>query len=964
MTHLATQTKHSPMDYLSTETTIQPNAAKAKRAKPKPWRIDSVIDQRKLDTQLEAAALDNIGNPKVIRARALELLHGALFRGRLIAQDRLMDGADGLDTARLMSAVQNNMLESLYKFTTKFAFAEGNRTDGEKLAVFAVGGFGRNVLAPSSDIDLLFLRNYKQTPWAESVIEYMLYMLWDMGLKVGHAFRTVDECMRLAKEDLNTQTALLDARFLFGDETIATSLEERYQTEVVRGKRAKFIADKLGERDRRHLKQGDSRYLVEPNIKEGKGGLRDLQTLFWLVKYVYGGITLEDVTANTNVFTPEEAKIFRKAARFLWTVRCHIHFLTGRPEERLSFDLQPEIAKLLGYEDKGARLGVERFMKRYFLEAKAVGSLTRILCARLEADQRKTKSGLFDFLPKLGEQEFKAKGFALDAGRLSITDESLFQSNPVEMLKLFVLAMRYNLDIHPLALSAVTRALNKFKAEHRESPEAISLFLELLVVTKRPGPVLRVMNEAGLLGRMVPEFGAIVAQTQFNMYHHYTVDEHTLRAVEVIAELEADADESLFPFAGHVLNEISDKRILYLAMLLHDTGKGLGDQQIEGAKTAKKACLRLGLNESDADEVAWLVRNHLEMSDCAQRRDISDPRTVVKFAERVETLDRLKALLVLTVADINAVGPGIWNGWKGQLLKDLYSATADALSEKTVEEGQVASQIDRNADKARDDTIADRGSLPKILDDMGADYWSSFDTYDLLWHHDVLSGSDALPVIAVRSRDDLEAVECLICAPDRIGLFADLTHAIASEGATIAAAQIFTTKAGLAFDTFILQDEAGHLFAYGDKRRLEQLVATLRSAASESGFEPKTRSKRTVSQREAVFVVEPDVTFDNKGSAEHTIVELTGKERIGLLHDLAKVFATARIQVFSAHAQDFGERIQDTFYVQTEDGRKLTDSEQIEALASALLNVLQSGPGDAPRTPARQLAQARSSESF
>ncbi len=926
-----------------------------------PWDLSSVIDGRKLRTQLHASAMDHIQDQKTQRARALDLLHGALFRGRMIAMERLEEGADGLETARLLAAVQNEVLAALFDFTTNHVYGDQMRTTGERLAVLAVGGYGRNVLAPSSDIDLLFLRNYKQTPWAESVIEFMLYMLWDMGLKIGHAFRTVDECIRLAKEDLNTKTALLDARFMFGDQEIADDLLDRYKSQVIRGNEAKFIAEKLDERDRRHLKQGDTRFVVEPNVKEGKGGLRDLQTLFWLVRFTYGGTTLEDILSHREIFTEEEASTFQQAGRFLWTVRCHIHYLTGRPEERLSFDLQPEIAQRMGFKDEGERLGVELFMKQYFRETKAVGALTRILCAKLESDQQKSRPKLSDFIPIRLGQKLDHEGFLLDGGRISIERDDFFSKKPVEMLRLFHLAEQHKLDIHPDALSAVTRSLNDFSDADRESEEAIRLFLEILIDTKDPGLVLRMMNEADLLGKMVPEFGEIVAQTQFNMYHHYTVDEHTLRAVEAIAEIDR-ADCDWFPFGHDVMPQIEHKRALYLAMLLHDTGKGLGDQQVEGAITAKRASMRLGLDEAEADLISWLVGNHLEMSDCAQKRDISDPRTIAQFVERVGSLERLNLLLILTVADIRAVGPDVWNGWKGQLLRDLYKASAEALKNQHTEETQVAVDLDKRAGETRQLAIGRNGPLPAILAQMDNDYWSSQTDSEIDWHMAELNATDETTVVRCRPRTDTDSVELLVTTQDRIGLFADLVGAVSDEGAMIASAQIFTGKEGRVLDVFILKEDDGHIFGRGEDSRLQRLIKHV-TRAIEEGHDP-AKSPRERVGREAVFVVDPDIIFDNQGSADYTIIEVTGKERYGILYDLARAIASRGLRLNSAHAGAYGERIHDTFYIEAPDGGKLTDQGLTESLASDLLDILSRGADAAPRTPARALAQARSAESF
>ncbi|MEM8920650.1 MAG: [protein-PII] uridylyltransferase, partial [Pseudomonadota bacterium] len=610
------------------------------------------------------------------------------------------------------------------------------------MAVFAVGGYGRGVLAPSSDVDLLFIRSYKLTPWAESVIEYMLYALWDMGLKVGHSFRTLDECIKLAKTDQTIRTAILDRRFLFGDQVLATRLDARFDADVVAGKGADFVADKLRERNARHNRDGDSRYRVEPNIKEGKGGLRDLQTLFWLAKFIHGGRTLEEVLRNA-AFTKADASAFQRAARFLWTVRCHLHYLTGRSEDRLTFDLQPEMAARMGYVAKGGYSGVERFMKRYFLAAKDVGALTRILCAKLEADEQKKPTGLMRFMPPPAPKPLKAKGFVLDGGRLSIVGPEIFQSDPRNLLRLFKLADDEGVDIHPDAMSAARRNVSKLKASYRKDDEARALFLSAATSKRHPGVSLKLMNEAGVLGKYLPEFGRIVAQTQFNMYHHFTVDEHTLKAVETLNDIEIGEAKDLHPLSTELFPKLDHRRALYLAMLLHDTGKGQGDQQIEGAKAARAACRRLGLPKEEAELVAWLVGNHLEMSDTAQRRDISDPATIAQFAKLVGSVERLRLLLILTVADIRAVGPGVWNAWKGQLLRDLYFATEAALRGGRADEESVRRQLARRAEAARAELKASIGELPKALEGVEDAYWVTFDQPTLAWHAAALRSADA-----------------------------------------------------------------------------------------------------------------------------------------------------------------------------------------------------------------------------
>ena len=928
------------------------------KRRPGRWRISNIIDGRALRVKLTAAAQNNLGDPQAARKVAIDHLHAALFRGRMIAQERLQQGADGLDTARLLCAVQDEVIHALYDYTTTHVIRARNPTEAERIAIVATGGYGRGVMAPSSDTDLLFLRAYKASPHTESVIEYMLYAMWDMGLKVGHAFRTPNECVKLAAEDVTIKTSMLDARFICGDEVLATDMFELFQKEAVKGKDAQFIADKLAERDGRHARHGDARYVVEPNLKEGKGGLRDLQTLYWITKHMYGGVTLEDVMRN-GPFTEHEYAVFIRAAKFLWTVRCHLHFVTGRPEERLGFDLQPEIASRMGYRDRGEQQGVERFMKRYFLIAKDVGGLTRILAAKLEADHKKKPEGLRRFLPVRAPQALPDEGFTLDNGRINVASEDVMETDPLNMLRLFTIARREGKDVHPAALTALTRNLRGINEAVRELPEARRLVLESIMGGDRPGQVLRWMNESGLLGRIMPEFGGIVAQTQFNMYHHYTVDEHTIRAVEYISEMEHGRGEKV-ALASELFPLLENRRALYLAMLLHDTGKGKGDQQIEGSKTSYRACQRLGIPEAESELVAWLVGHHLEMSETAQKRDISDPRTVAKFAELVGSLERLRLLYILTVADIKAVGPAVWNAWKGQLLADLYNNTAAALRGGRTDEAGVLAELEARADRRREALVEQIGSVPSIMLEMETAYWTGFDPDDLAWQASVLTDQD--DTVAHRYIPDGGAVAMIVSGADRTGLFADLAGTLARLGANVVSAQVFTSKSGRIVDIFMLQDNTKAAFAAGDAPRMERLEAAMRDALAGNPItgDVKTRAGR----REAAFLVQPSVQIRDDLSAEYTVIDVGGRDRPGLLHEVADVLADMKLSIHSAHVGSYGERVFDAFYVQNAQGQKLGTKARTDSLKERLLAVLGREELDAPHTPARKLKRSRAVDSF
>jgi [protein-PII] uridylyltransferase len=934
----------------------------------RPTRIEHVVDGYRLRAQLSAAALDSIGDEALQRARAIEILKGALFRGRMIAKERLENGAGGVETARLLSAVTDEVVRCLYDFTTVHVFRARNPTQGERLALMAVGGYGRGALAPFSDLDLLFVRPYKETPHIESVIEFMLYALWDLGFKVGHASRTVSDCVKLSREDITVRTSILEARRLTGDEALAADLQKRFRDEVVRGTGAAFVAAKLKERDERHARAGASRFMVEPNVKEGKGGLRDLHTLFWIAQYLHPDDGIEAVM-RLDIFDGREVRAFLRSFDFLEAVRAHLHFATGRPEERLTFDVQPEIARRMGYHDRPRRDGdntpaVERFMRRYFLIAKEVGTLTRAYSAKLEAEHLKQEPrGLLRFLPARGRSRAVLEpGFELEGGRLSVTGPQVFDEDPVNLLRLFKIADARDLDLHPDAFTAATRRLPLITSKIRRDPTAAKVFLSLLSESRKPRRTLELMNEAGVLGRYLPEFGRIVAQMQFNMYHSYTVDEHTLRAVGIINDIAAGRLTDDHPLAVQVMSLIEDREALFLAMLLHDTGKGgQGGQEIAGARAARQACERLGLERRRIDLIAWLVEHHLQMSDYAQKRDLGDPATVAAFASLVESPERLRMLLVLTVADIRAVGPGVWNGWKGQLLRELYIATeATFRGGRTSDAAGVARR--RQEALAYDARIALAKTDPQSkawASSMEDAYFAAFSAEEHVAHAALAARARRVAGAAAGAdiRLDRNATEILVAAPDRQALFADLALAISSAGGNVVGARIFTSAEGEALDAFFVQNAAGAPFGDDSPRALERLLEGLERAGR--GEPERFEARRDVlAGRPSPFTIAPIVAVDNKASHSATVIEASGRDRPGLLEALARVLSDAKLSIQSAHIDGHGERAVDTFYVVGERGAKLTDQARVNIVRARLAEVLDA---EAPTTQSR-LPRARASQ--
>ena len=933
-------------------------------ARLRPTRLEYVLDGERLRSQLSTAALAAIGNEAEQRRRALEILKAALFRGRMIAKERLEAGAGGIETATLLSGVTDEVIKALYAFTTVHVFRARNPTEGERLALMAVGGYGRGALAPFSDIDLLFLRPYKQTAHTESVIEFMLYALWDLGFKVGHASRTVDECIKLSREDYTIRTSILEARRLIGDEKLCEDLKKRFRDEVVKGTTIEFVSAKLKERDERHAKAGASRYVVEPNVKEGKGALRDLHTLFWIAQYTHPGEQKNGVVA-LDLFDKREVRLFIKAFDFLWAVRCHLHFVTGRPEERLTFDLQPEIARRMGYGDRGDAPAVERFMRRYFLIAKEVGALTRAFCAKLEAEESKRKpQGLSRLIaPRKGaaaRKPLSAPGFHEDGGRLNVDGPHVFEQDPLNILRLFLIADRGDYDLHPDAFTAVTRCLTLITSKVRRDPAAAKLFLDVLARGRHTFRVLSLMNDAGVLGRYIPEWGRIVAQMQFNMYHSYTVDEHTLRAVGVITDIAAGRLREDHPLSVDTYPLIADKEALFLAMLLHDTGKGgAGGQEKAGARSARSVCERMGIEPKRVELIAWLVEHHLVMSDYAQKRDVGDPRTVAAFAAIVQNPERLRLLLILTTADIRAVGPGVWNGWKGQLMRELFSSTEAVFrggrgSDPATNLSRIQQQT---AAEAREKLVAAEPGAATWAGDMEDAYFTSFEMADLALHAALIrrAGLEGGAAAAARPRVDRNATEVTIAAHDREGLFADLASALSSLGANVVGAKVYTTRAGQALDVFYVQDASGAPFGANAAKTSERLVGVMEAAGRGEVMHLEVRRQGDFG-RAAAFSIAPAVAVDNETAADATVVEASGRDRPGLLAALARTLADAGLSIQSAHIDNYGERAVDAFYVQDR-GHKV-EGRRATALKANLIKALDAEDG----APAgRRLERARAS---
>jgi [protein-PII] uridylyltransferase len=905
-----------------------------------------LFDADAIGEELRELSKSHAGRDRELRAAVAQRLKAVLADSWGEAERLLLKDRDGGRCAARLCQMQDEIIRIIHTFAARHLYPSQSPSEAERMAIVATGGYGRGLMAPGSDIDLMFLLPYKKTAWSEQIAEAILYCLWDMGLKVGHATRSIDECIRLANADMTIRTAILEARFLLGDRALFDDMAARFDKQVTQGSAAEFVAAKLAEREERHRRSGQSRYLVEPNVKDGKGGLRDLHTLFWIAKYVYRVRDAEDLIGQ-GVFDRAEYRLFRRCEDFLWAVRCNMHFVAGHAEERLSFDIQRSIAERLGYNERLGLRAVERFMKHYFLVAKDVGDLTAILCAALESRQAKSVPMLNRVVARFrhrGRRPLReCPDFVVDNNRINIADADAFARDPTNLIRIFRLAQRHVLAFHPDALHRATQSLKLIDRPLRENAEANALFREILTAKNNAEIVLRRMNEAGVLGRFVPEFGQVVSMMQFNMYHHYTVDEHLLRCIGVLAEIEGGANPE-YPLANELMRSIqpNNRDVLYMALFLHDIAKGrVEDHSIAGARIARQLCPRFGFSPAETETVAWLVENHLVMSTVAQSRDLSDRKTIENFSAIVQTLERMKLLTILTTADIRAVGPGVWNGWKAQLLRALYYETEPALTGGF-------SEVDRarRVAVAQAEFRAELADWPpeeveRIIGRHYPAYWLKVDLPHKAAHARFVRAAEAAgKSLATDVGFDAArgVTELTVLAPDHPRLLSFIAGACATAGANIVDAQIYTTTDGMALDTISVTREFDR--DEDEERRAGRIAAAIEQALQGELRLPDVVAKRGPPRgRIKAFAVEPEVLINNQWSNRYTVIEVSGLDRPGLLYELTATLSKLNLNIASAHVATFGERAVDVFYVTDLMGAKISSPTRNAAVKRALIGL-------------------------
>lgn len=842
----------------------------------------------------------------------------------------------GYEAACYLSGVMDSLLVTIFHQKIPVYLQE-------KLAIIAIGGYGRGTLAPYSDIDILILIEETQEECNNAIMN-ALYDIWDLKITLGYCVQTVPDAMDKAKQDFDFRTALLENRLIFGSDSLYQKLMSDYHI-LQHNSGLEFLSCKMQERQERHYKSGDSRYLVEPDLKNGKGGLRDLHSLFWIGKYLYHVQTAQDLIDH-HVFSKSDLRTVRNAEKFLWTVRFMVHHFSKRSNERVSFDIQQNIAKALGYKDSKNRPAVEHFMKHYFIVARNVGHITRIFCHALEAQHRMRSKYFVDyFKDMLGSYKLNEKHFYIHDDRIDFMSDKAVVNTPLLLIEIFYIADMYNIAIHPEAMKTIRKDVHLINDVFRQTAEPYMMFRKILCHGKHTEKTLRDMNEAGILGRLIPDFGHIVALMQFNMYHHYTVDEHLIRTVGVVQKIAQGTFKAEHPLASNIINTLEMRDILFLSALLHDMAKGRKeDHSVAGARIARELAPKMGFSRAETDILEWLVLHHLVMSEISQKRDLSDENVIKDFAKFVQSSQRLKLLLCLTVADIRAVGPDVWNGWKGELLRTLYNRTQEFLQGGYILESRLQrTHITKQKFlKQIKDIPYDGASF--IAEELPSGFWLNTDImiqnlHIALIYHARQAGKETS--IALLPDIFRSVTDIAVYTTDYPGLFTTLVGVLSSIGTYIYDAKIYTAGGGWAIDHFRIQDISGK--AIIDPDHLKRIEKNLLKAIENKQIDFQKQKDIQISYCEKsqnIFNIATAISFDNHGSITHNILEIATGNRYFLLYDIAFLLHRMKISISSAHINTYGEKAVYVFYIKNCFGFKMRDTSLLTKIKKNILSLI------------------------
>jgi [protein-PII] uridylyltransferase len=865
------------------------------------------------------------------RRLRVDFFRAALAEGLESLKARHADGASGQESVRAHARFVDELIGSLIRLITADLATEA-LVPGP-FVVVALGGYGRGELHPSSDVDLMVVHDGELTPYIQRVTQELLYTLWDLGLQIGHSLRSLDDCVAMARTDLPSRTSMQEARLVAGDRRLFTRFRRILRENVYRRDFEQFLAATLAERDQRYRKYGASPYVGEPNVKESAGGLRDMHTAMWLGAAKFEARTLRELR-DKRLITAREQELADGALTFLWRVRNALHFLSGYKNDVLGRDLQPRIAEDLGYVDDDTSLGVERFMREYYLHARAIHRVSRRLIARCQ--ETLSRRGAAE---RRERQQALADGLVFIDGRLHASDRDphFFRAEPIRLMKVFWHLHRLGCELSLDLERAVEDSLDAVDEDFRRSPAVRDLFLDICGNWGRVALTLSEMHELGLLGRYLPEFGALTCLVQYDAYHRFSADQHSLLAVEHLEAL-APGKSAESEGAAQVWSEVEKPELLMLGMLLHDIGKARGHGHVaKGIPLARQLAARLELPAEDAGVVEFLVAHHLTMSHVAQRRDIDDPKTVTDFTDRVGDPQRLRMLYLLTYADMRAVGPGVLTPWQAVVLHDLYGRTLTRLTGGRVErpsrsqlterlQALVRDGLPRQAVKAHVAMVSDRylagTSVPRMAE-----------------HLRMLRRLDEAPVVTeLFHHPGLGSSDLVVVTRDVPGLFSLIAGTLAARTINIISAQIHTRADGVAIDTFQVNDPIGEVVTSATHwaRTLEALRAVL---TGEQRVETLLAQRRAAG-RPAPEPTPPRITLDNQVSDDSTVIEVKCPDRLGLLYLVTRTLSALALDIASARIATEIDQAFDAFYVNDAKGRKVDEPAAMDAVRAALERAL------------------------
>jgi [protein-PII] uridylyltransferase len=864
------------------------------------------------------------------RRLRLELLRQHLTSNVDFLRAAHLGGASGQQSVQAYAAFMDGFLGTLYRLASDDARKEGLAP--APMVLVALGGYGRGELHPLSDLDLMVIFDGEMGPYVQRATQGLLYTLWDLGLQVGHAVRSLPDCVAMARTDFPSRTSMQQARYLIGDRRLFNRFRKILAENVYRKDFAQFLETTMAERDQRYRKFGGSPYIGEPNVKESAGGLRDIHTAMWLASTKFGTRTLRELT-DKRLITDREREAADAALTFLWRVRNELHFLSGHKNDVLSRDIQPQIAKNFGYAADDMSLAVEKFMRDYYLHARVIHRVSKRLIARCRETLSRPKP-----VQRRLRQEALADGLFVLDGSLHLVDADgrAFREDPTRLMKVFWHSHQLGFDLGIDVERAIEESLELIDERFQRSPEVRDLFLAICRNWGRTAQTLREMHELGVLGRYLPEWGALTCLVQYDVYHRFTADQHSLLAVENLEAL-APGQTAEAEGIAEVLNEVARPDLLMLGMLLHDIGKGKGHGHVaKGIPLIHELTARIGLPPEDADAAVLLVAHHLTLSHIAQRRDIHDPKTVASLAAVVGTPERLRMLYLLTFADMRAVGPGVMTGWMARILWEVYSRTLASLTGGKLERPSRETVAERVAEEAG----GSRGAAVAHLAMMSDRYLITTSAQRIAAHLRLVERLEE-DVVATElfHHPDLGSTELVIVTKDVAGLFSLIAGTLAAEGVNILSAQIHTRADGIALDTFQVNDPFGEAVTE-DARWRRTLAALRRVLRGEQTVEELLAARRSSRPGPETVAGPPKIAVDNQLSDTHTVVEVKCPDRVGLLYLITRTFQSLGLDIGSARIATEIEQAYDTFYVTDRQGRRVEDPAQMDRLRDALEDAL------------------------